>query len=125
VVLRLFDPDLAARVERVFGIHTSRSPSALAAPAFAAAAEGGHVLATIAVGIPVLVVARVRVRPGARIDGRPVAELERATSSRVLLLTGGGAPSWRPPGGTTLQAGQELVLVVPRGELGRVAAATG
>jgi Trk K+ transport system NAD-binding subunit len=125
VVLRLFDPDLAARVERVFGIHTSRSPSALAAPTFAAAAEGGQVLATIAVGIPVLAVARVRVRPGARIDGRPVAELERATHSRVLLLTDGAAPSWRPPGGTTLRAGQELVLVVPRGGLGQVAAATG
>ena len=125
VVLRLFDPDLAARVERVFGIHTSRSPSALAAPTFAAAAEGGQVLATIAVGIPVLAVARVRVRPGARIDGLPVAELERATRSRVLLLTYGAAPSWRPPGGTTLRAGQELVLVVPRGGLGQVAAATG
>jgi Trk K+ transport system NAD-binding subunit len=125
VVLRLFDPDLAARVERVFGIHTSRSPSALAAPAFAAAAEGGQVLATIAVGIPVLAVARVRVRQGARIDGRPVADLEHATHSRVLLLTDGRAQRWRPTGGTTLRADQELVLVVPRGELGQVAAATG
>src|SRR4029450_4492072 len=44
VVLRLFDPDLAARVERAFGFHISRSPSALAAPAFAAAAAGEHVL---------------------------------------------------------------------------------
>ena len=50
VVQRLFDPDLAARVERAFGIHISRSPSALAAPAFAAAAAGEHMLATIAVG---------------------------------------------------------------------------
>ena len=32
VVQRLFDPDLAARVERAFGFHISRSPSALAAP---------------------------------------------------------------------------------------------
>ena len=44
VVLRLFDADLAARVERTFGFHSCRSPSALAAPAFAAAAVGraGH-----------------------------------------------------------------------------------
>src|SRR4029453_17229771 len=40
VVLRLFDPDLAARVERAFGIHISRSPSALAPPAFPAAPPG-------------------------------------------------------------------------------------
>ena len=40
VVLRLFDADLAARVERAFNIHISRSVSALAAPSFAAAAVG-------------------------------------------------------------------------------------
>ena len=40
VVLRLFDPDLAERAERAFGIHRSLSVSALAAPAFALAASG-------------------------------------------------------------------------------------
>jgi len=74
VVQRLFDPDLAARVERAFGIHISRSPSALAAPAFAAAAAGEHVLATIAVGAEVLAVARLRVEPGCRAAGRTVAD---------------------------------------------------
>jgi Trk K+ transport system NAD-binding subunit len=124
VVQRLFDPDLAARVERAFGIHISRSPSALAAPAFAAAATGGRVLATIAAGVAVLAVVRLRVEPGSQAQGRPVAELERAASSRVLLLDGGQGPSWRPPGGTPLEAGAELVVVVPRGELRRVAAMT-
>jgi Trk K+ transport system NAD-binding subunit len=124
VVLRLFDPDLAARVERAFGIDISRSPSALAAPAFAAAAEGEHVLATIAVGVRALAVVRLRVASGSRAAGRPVGELERATRSRVLLLEGGGAPSWRPPGGAAVAAGGEVVVVVPRGELGTVLAWT-
>jgi Trk K+ transport system NAD-binding subunit len=124
VVLRLFDPDLAARVERAFGIDISRSPSALAAPAFAAAAEGEHVLATIAVGVRALAVVRLRVAQGSRAAGRPVGELERATRSRVLLLEDGGAPSWRPPAGVTVAAGGELVAVVPRGELGTVLAWT-
>jgi Trk K+ transport system NAD-binding subunit len=125
VVLRLLDPDLAARVERAFGIDISRSPSALAAPAFAAAAEGEHVLATIAVGVRALAVVRLRVEPGSRAAGRPVGELEHATRSRVLLLLeDGGAPSWRPPGGATVAAGGELVVVVPRGKLGTVLAWT-
>ena len=47
IVLRLFHPDFAARVERTFDIHISRSPSALAAPAFAAAAEGKRVFGTV------------------------------------------------------------------------------
>jgi Trk K+ transport system NAD-binding subunit len=124
VVLRLFDPDLAARVERAFGIHISRSPSALAAPTFAAAAAGEHVLATIAVGAEVLAVARLRVEPGCRAQGRTVAELEAATGSRVLLLDDGQKPRWRPDGATPLDGCTELVAVVPRGELGRVLAWT-
>jgi Trk K+ transport system NAD-binding subunit len=120
VVLRLFDPDLAARVERAFGIHISRSPSALAAPAFAAAAAGEHVLATIAVGAEVLAVARLRVEPGCRAAGRTVAELEAAAGSRILLLDDGREPRWRPDGATLLGGGAELVVVVARGELGRV-----
>jgi Trk K+ transport system NAD-binding subunit len=121
VVLRLFDPDLAARVERAFGIHISRSPSALAAPAFAAAAAGEHVLATIAVGAEVLAVVRLQVAPGCRVQGHTVAELEAASGSRILLLDGGdGDPAWRPPGTTRLDAGAGLVAVIPRGDLGRV-----
>jgi Trk K+ transport system NAD-binding subunit len=124
VVLRLFDPDLAARVERAFGIHISRSPSALAAPAFAAAAAGEHVLTTIAVGARVLAVVRLRVEPGCRAEGHTVAELEAAAGSRLLVLDDGQGPRWRPDGRTALTGGAELVAVVPRGELGRVLAWT-
>jgi Trk K+ transport system NAD-binding subunit len=124
VVQRLFDPDLAARVERAFGIHISRSPSALAAPAFAAAAAGEHVLATIAVGAAVLAVVRLRVEPGSRAEARTVAELEAAAGSRVLLLDDGHGPSWRPDGASLLAGGADLVAVVPRGELGRFLAWT-
>jgi Trk K+ transport system NAD-binding subunit len=124
VVQRLFDPDLAARVERAFGIHISRSPSALAAPAFAAAAAGEHVLATIAVGAEVLAVIRLRVEPGCRGQGHPVAELEAAARCRVLLLDHGDGPTWRPAGATPLDAGVHLVVVVPPDELGSVLALT-
>ena len=124
VVLRLFDPDLAARVERAFGIHISRSPSALAAPAFAAAAAGEHVLTTIAVGAEVLAVVRLRIAPGCRVQGHTVAELEGATRSRVLLLDDAATPTWRPPGSTRLDAEAELVAVMPGDELGRVLAWT-
>jgi Trk K+ transport system NAD-binding subunit len=124
VVQRLFDPDLAARVEQAFGIHISRSPSALAAPAFAAAAAGEHVLTTIAVGAAVLAVVRLRVAPGCRVQGRTVTELEGASRSRVLLLDDGAGATWRPRGEIRLDAGVELVVVIPRGELGRVLAWT-
>ena len=125
VVQRLFDPDLAARVERAFGIHISRSPSALAAPSFAVAAAGEHVLATIAVGAAVLAVARFHVAPGCQAQGRTVAELEAAAGSRVLLVEDAAGTRWRPDPATPLDGGTELVAVVPRGELGRLLAWTG
>jgi Trk K+ transport system NAD-binding subunit len=125
VVQRLFDPDLAARVERAFGIHISRSPSALAAPSFAAAAAGEHVLATIAAGAAVLAVARLHVEPGCQAQGRTVADLEAAAGSRVLLLEGAQGSRWRPDPATSLHGGTVLVAVVPRGELGHVLAWTG
>jgi Trk K+ transport system NAD-binding subunit len=125
VVLRLFDPDLADRVERALGIHISRSPSALAAPAFAAAAAGEHVLATVAAGEQVLAVARLRVAPGCQAEDRTVGELQSAAGSRVLLLSDAQGPRWRPEPSRLLRGGTELVAVVPSGELGRVLAWTG
>ena len=50
VVVRVFDPDFAVRVQRGFKIRFTRSVSHLAAPAFASAALGSEVLATVPVG---------------------------------------------------------------------------
>ena len=49
VVLRLFDGDFAQRVQKVFGITSSKSVSLLAAPAFAAAILERDVIGTIPV----------------------------------------------------------------------------
>jgi Trk K+ transport system NAD-binding subunit len=117
VVLRLFDPDLAARVERAFGVQTSRSPVALAAPAFAAAAEGEGVIATIAVGVPALIVTRAAVSGAGGLEGMTVGELEGDRAVRVLLVGDAERRRWRPPPDTLLAAGQEVVLVLTRQEL--------
>src|SRR5206468_2901587 len=124
VVLRLFEPDLAERVERAFGIHISRSVSALAAPAFAAATAGKRVIATIPTGPRVLMVAEVPIEPGSWADGKTIASLEASAEGRVLLLgdANGGKPCWRPPAETPLSAGQELTVVVTRRGLAEVLA---
>jgi len=114
VVLRLFDSDLAARVERVFDFHSSRSPTALAAPAFAAAAVGEHVIASIPAGRRVLLVARLRVGEGSQAAGGTVAVFEAATQGRVLALSEGGQQHWCPADDTTLVVGEDLTAVVTR-----------
>ncbi len=70
VVLRLFDGDFAERVQRAFGIGTSRSVSYLAAPSFAAALLDRAVIATIPVGRHALLVTEVPVAAGSDLDGR-------------------------------------------------------
>jgi Trk K+ transport system NAD-binding subunit len=81
VVLRLFDYDLAQRVESAFSFHVSRSVSSLAAPAFTAALSGRRALATIPVGAQAVTVAEL-----AAPAGRTVAELERAAEGEARVI---------------------------------------
>lgn len=111
VVLRLFDHNFAARVERVLGLQPSRSVTALAAPAFALAAVGRQVLATVPVGRRRLVIAEAPIVAGSPAAGGTVAALERQVEGRVLLLSAGDRQQWRPAGDTPLTAGQALTIV--------------
>ncbi len=124
IVLRLFHPDFAARVERTFDIHISRSPSALAAPAFAAAAEGERVIGAVPLDVDALIFARTRVDPGTTVVGETVAGLEESREARVLLLAGDGPECWLPSKETIFAAGQELVVVATRKGLTQVLEST-
>jgi Trk K+ transport system NAD-binding subunit len=81
VVLRMFDPDLAARVERTTGIYLSRSVSALAAPAFVAAIFGRRTEAVLPVGAEVLQI--VDLTAEKTID---VRTLEETCQARVVAV---------------------------------------
>jgi hypothetical protein len=81
VVLRMFDPDLAAWVERTTGIYLSRSVSALAAPAFVAAIFGRRTEAVLPVGAEVLQI--VDLTAERTID---VRTLEKTCQARVMVV---------------------------------------
>ncbi len=121
IVLRLFDPDLAAQLDKALGDYNSRSVSALAAPAFAAAAVGRQVLASIPLSASqVLMVARVPVEPGSAADGSTVASEEsmgtdvESDDCRVLALVVGDQVGWTPAGTDIVGAGMEMVVVATR-----------
>ena len=125
IVVRLFDPELAAQLERALGAYHSRSVSTLAAPAFAAAAIDREVVATIPVGHRrVVVVARVPVAAGLRggrlhggcgggrgRGGPPGRRARPGACSRATTSPGDPTPD-RP-----LAAGEELIVVAPRRSL--------
>ena len=121
IVLRLFDPDLAAQLDKALGDYNSRSVSALAAPAFAAAAVGRQVLASIPLSArQVLMVARVPVEAGSAADGSTVASEEtmgtdlESDDCRVLALVVGDQVRWTPAATDAVQAGMEMVVVATR-----------
>jgi Trk K+ transport system NAD-binding subunit len=104
IVLRLFDPDLAARVERVAGLGVSRSVSDLAAPAFAAAALGRDVTGAIRTPRGLLLVARV-----SALDAT-VSEIA-SSALRVLSRERDGKLTWAPSGGERLEPGDRVTVI--------------
>ena len=102
VVLRLFDHDLAARVERAAGIHLSRGVGSLAAPAFAGAILGRRSTAVLPIGRQVLqIVGLIAER------ATDVATLEGDCQARVLALPGVEFP--KPA--TRVEPGDELLVI--------------
>lgn len=122
VVLRLFDGDFAARLQKAFNIGISRSVSYLAAPAFAAALLHRSVLATIPVDRHVLLVAEVPVAAGSELAGREVREVSRPESVRVIGLIRAGQPrmEWSPAADRLVGVNDRLVVVVRRAGLSRL-----
>jgi Trk K+ transport system NAD-binding subunit len=139
VVMRLYDDDFAATVQRTLrasypdALTRSRSVSALAAPSFAAAMMGRHVLGVMPVERGSLLFTCVDVAGHPELEGRSVHEAFRENEWRVLAVgaAAGPAPSsamdtltglrpdrpgfdWRPAQGRVLRAGDRVVLATTR-----------
>ena len=124
IVLRLFDDDLAERVQKAIGNTISRSVPYLAAPAFAVAMLEHQVLRTIPVGRHVLLVAEVQLSPGAELAGRQVREVHKAGAARVIALQrrGVAGTDWSPADAYRLAPQDRLFVLATRAGLGRVLA---
>ncbi|MGW3139939.1 NAD-binding protein [Streptomyces sp. NPDC001139] len=140
VVTRLYDDGFAATVQRTLrasypdALTRSRSVSALAAPSFAAAMMGRHVLGVMPVERGSLLFTCVDVAGHAELEGRSVHEAFRENEWRVLAVgaaagplpqpaaadapggAGGGRAGfdWRPEQGRLLRAGDRVVLATTR-----------
>ncbi|MGD7787931.1 NAD-binding protein [Propionibacteriaceae bacterium Y1700] len=120
VVTRLFDHDLAHRVERRLELGTSRSVSMLAAPSFAAAALGRREEVVLPVGRRVLLFTEVVVAAGSPAVGLPLSVLAETGLSGILAVRpDGGRWEWnwvdRP-----IAVGDRLAVVANRSGLARV-----
>jgi Trk K+ transport system NAD-binding subunit len=111
IVARLFDPDLADRVQRALSINISRSVATLAAPAFVAALYERRTLAVIPVGTRALVVAGVNVPGDSPLVGTPLGEVVSRYDGHVLAT----GDVWRPSPDAAVAPGELVVLASRRG----------
>ncbi|MBP0460954.1 potassium channel family protein, partial [Streptomyces montanisoli] len=124
VALRLYDDEFATAVYRTMRAAypaagtRSRSVSALAAPAFAAAMLGRQIVGAIPVERRVLLVATLGVEGQPRLEGRTVGEVFRAGMCRVVAVerSDGREPAGvpAPPDDYVLRAGDRAVVAVTR-----------
>jgi Trk K+ transport system NAD-binding subunit len=125
IVVRLFDDDLAVRLEKTLGGNiVSRSVSYLAAPSFAVAMLEHQVLRTIPVGRHVLLIADVPVDPDSELEGATLARVHEAGQARVIALRRRGVDEmdWKPHQGYLLSAHDRIIVIATRAGLGRVLA---
>ncbi len=110
VVLRMFDRRLAERLDRTVGLDLTRSVSALAAPAFAAALLGRALAQPLAVSSVPLRVLDLTVADGSPLHGRTIQAIHHERDLRVLALN----DAWRPRDDLVVTAGAALSVVGTR-----------
>lgn len=125
VVTRLFDHDLASRVERRLDLGATRSVSMLAAPAFAAAALGRRREVIFPIGRRVLLFTEVTVHTGSSAPGTRLDALSQRGVCRVLAHRPTGSETWAwDPEDATLEAGDRIAVAATRAGLARTLLAT-
>jgi voltage-gated potassium channel len=111
IVMRLFDSDLAQRVEKGFGIQTAFSTSALAAPIFAAAAMRVNVMHSFYVGDTLLNLSEVTIAPRSRLIGWSVEQLAAELDLSVVCYTGARITDLHPDPDLQLSAGDKILVI--------------
>ncbi|MEU4195747.1 NAD-binding protein [Kribbella sp. NPDC026611] len=125
ITMRMFDHDLAQRVERRLDLGHSRSVSMLVAPAVAAAVANRRSQVTVPAGRRVLLLTEVTVEPGSVAAGLRLGELDEAGGLRVLARQDPGeAWEWTLKYERVLRPGDRIAVAGTRSGLARLLLAT-
>lgn len=113
IVLRMFDQELAKKIQDAFSIQTAFSTSALAAPAFAMAAVDRRVIGSFNIGSDLMLNLQIDVIKGSELDGMTAAELDNGHAS-LLAHTDGQTDhrSLHPPGDLSIRSGDTIVVAI-------------
>jgi Trk K+ transport system NAD-binding subunit len=124
ITMRMFDHDLAQRVERQLALGHSRSVSMLVAPAIAAAVANRRRQTTVPAGRRVLLLTEVTVERNSVAVGKRLGELDETGGLRVLARQDQDGWDWDPAFDRPLKAGTRLAVAGTRSGLARLLLAT-
>lgn len=111
IVMRMFDSDLARRVEKGFGIHTAYSISDLAAPTIAAASQRVSVRSSFYVGDTLLNISEITIHPGASLCGSTVQQIEEQFDLSVISYIDRGVTRLHPASDLCLQPNDKILVL--------------
>lgn len=111
IISRMFDANLARKVQSAFGIHLAFSTSQLAAPTVALAAVDKRVLHSFYVGEELLNMVELVVQPGSPYVSRSLEDFEADSDVTVVVHRRGAAVQPHPPATVQLQAEDALILL--------------
>lgn len=111
VVMRMFDPELAERVEKGFGIHTAFSTSALAAPIFATAAMRVNVKHSFYVGDQLLNLSELKIQPDSKLVGRTVEQMESELGLSFVSYQDDNIEKLHPDPDLKVQGGAKVLVI--------------
>ena len=119
-VVRLFDDDFARAVQDQFAIDQAISASALAAPAFAAAAIIADVIPPVTIAGRTLSLVRFTILEGSRLRGMTIGELEAKFDASVVLLDRKGVSDLHPADEVRLARQDDVAVFAERESLNSI-----
>lgn len=112
IVLRMFDQRLANKLQTAFGIRAAFSPTALAAPAFAAASHCDTVVDSIHLGEHLLVTAEFEIDRKSQLLRYNFLKLQREIDMTVLCYQQvGHKPQMHPHNLCNIHAGDKVTVI--------------
>lgn len=111
VVMRMFDADLAKRIEKGFGIHTAFSTSALTAPIVAAQAMRMNVQHSFYVGDQLLNLAKFQIQPGSTWVNWTLGKLHQELDVSVIYYHDEKMEDMHPETNLLLKPGVEILVL--------------
>jgi Trk K+ transport system NAD-binding subunit len=120
IVLRTFSDVLAERLVEIFGIHTTYSTSALAAPTMAAAALAGNIRQAFFIDGRLVATDEIRLCDGHPLIGVRIDDLRERESALVIDVQRNGENLLLPDLDLCLASGDHVTLLAPIESIQRI-----